>query len=332
MIVAKTTIPTEKEFIEFIKKISDDAQSFLLSGKLEESQINGNGFEELVFKIAICCSKDTLFEDKLYRTADREFPDIVAHEYYGIEVKFTDKDKWTSIGNSVLESSRIKGVEKIYVLFGKFAGKPEVMFKKYQDCLSGISVTHWPRYQIDMKLKDGDSIFDKMKVDYETLCADGNPISYIRKYYKENLKEGESLWWIDDSAVQETNLSPIIRNLKDIPVEDKTKILADLFVVFPEVFGNSINKYEAIPGYLVSKYGVVTANLRDWFSAGGTVEFIHEGKKYAVPQVVGKMLEMAKIISGLFADKKQEKAWLNLVSNYLKDLPIIDIYKAKIVS
>ena len=83
------------------------------------------------------------------------FPDIMATNYCGVEVKSTKDDKWTSIGSSIVESTRNATVENIYMLFGKLGGNPpEFKLKPYQDCLSEIAVTHSPRYVINMELSE----------------------------------------------------------------------------------------------------------------------------------------------------------------------------------
>jgi hypothetical protein len=81
--------------------------------------LSGNEFESISLNAAQKSAQGTVFENRIYQTADRDFPDIVANDYWGIEVKATKKDDWRSIGNSVLESSRISTVEKIYIFFWK---------------------------------------------------------------------------------------------------------------------------------------------------------------------------------------------------------------------
>lgn len=49
------------------------------------------------------------------------FPDIVLG-HRGIEVKFTEKDTWRSVANSVFESTKSQSVTAIYALFGKMGG------------------------------------------------------------------------------------------------------------------------------------------------------------------------------------------------------------------
>lgn len=257
------------------------------------STLSGAEFELITYENAVIQAKGTLFENKLIHTADREFPDIVAAGLYGIEVKATKKDDWTSIGNSVLESSRVDTVENIYVFFGKLGGEPDVKYRKYEDCLRGISVTHYPRYQIDMLLDEGSSIFQKMGVGYDEIRESDNPITPIRAYYKKQMVEGDALWWIGDDAEDMPDLSPIIKNFTTLDAEIKDEIKANIFSYFPEVLSNSAKKYERIPAYLASQYGVVTASLRDNFTAGGQVDISYDGDDFRVPQIIGELLRLA---------------------------------------
>lgn len=88
------------------------------------------------------------------------FPDILLHETkYGVEIKSTQKDSWTSTGSSIVESTRDADTERVYMLFAKLGGTPEFRCKPYQQCLSNIAVTHAPRYLIDMELDEKNNIF-----------------------------------------------------------------------------------------------------------------------------------------------------------------------------
>ncbi|MCX8517962.1 MAG: hypothetical protein ORN29_07870 [Rhodoferax sp.] len=69
------------------------------------------------------------------------FPDIAVRQF-GIEVKFTSNDTWLSIANSVLETNRIATVEKVFVVFGKMGGKPEVRWCRYEDCVVHVRTSH----------------------------------------------------------------------------------------------------------------------------------------------------------------------------------------------
>lgn len=273
--------------------------------------LSGADFELITFENAKLKAYGTPFQDKLVHTSDREFPDIVASGLFGVEVKATKKDDWTSIGNSVLESSRIDTVEKIYMFFGKLGGAPDIKYRNYEDCLRGISVTHYPRYQIDMLLDEDNSIFNKMGVDYDAIRSASNPVKTIRAYYRSQLKEGDALWWIGDDAEDMPSLSPIIKNFSSLDRESRDKIKAELFAFFPELFSESSKKYERIPAYLASQHGVVTANLRDNFTAGGQVDIKYNQETLRVPQVVGELLRLAPTVRSYLDGKTQVQ-----LSNY----------------
>lgn len=93
---------------------------------------------------------------------------------------------WTSTGSSIVESTRDKNVENIYMLFGKLGGKTaEFKCRPYEDCLSDIAVTHSPRYLINMELTKEQTIFSKMGVAYDQLRNAPDSIEIVRKYYRE---------------------------------------------------------------------------------------------------------------------------------------------------
>lgn len=165
----ESNIELSNTFESLLNRVASNMELILNTDIDRYSKLSGNQFEDLAFDIFVKESIGTPFENTLYHTADRDFPDIVAMDVFGVEVKATKKDDWTSIGNSILESSRVQSVEKIYILFGKLGGIPQVKYRDYESCLKGISVTHYPRYQIDMQLPEGESIFEKIGIPYDTL-------------------------------------------------------------------------------------------------------------------------------------------------------------------
>lgn len=97
------------------------------------------------------CGRTPFRVEEIRLVSAQYFPDIIAEKYYGVEVKSTKENHWTSTGSSIVESTRDKNVENIYMLFGKLGGKTaEFKCRPYEDCLSDIAVTHSPRYLINM--------------------------------------------------------------------------------------------------------------------------------------------------------------------------------------
>jgi hypothetical protein len=276
-------------------------------------------------------SKATIFENAILRTRDREFPDIIISGYFGVEVKATKKDDWHSIGNSVLESSRFDSVKYIFIFFGKLGGDVDVKYRTYEDCLSGIAVTHFPRYKINMDLVEGNSIFNLMDTPYEEIRTSKKPIKYIREYYKKQLGSGQALWWLDDDVEHATVDSPMIKNFNSIAATDKADIIAELMVIFPEIFSKSTQKYERIPAYLTTKHSIVSSNLRDVFSAGGAIRVTIDGKHHTLPHIAGLLMDTSEKIKTQLAtlDPKTissfwefeisdnlEKTWVNIIDKY----------------
>jgi len=217
-------------------------------------------FETVVFEKIQEAAEGTIFAGTIKQTGTHAFPDIIANGYFGIEVKMTTSNHWTSTGNSVLESSRIESVERIYIMFGKFGGKMDIRFRLYQECLPGISVTHSPRYRINMELPIGKSIFDKIGIDYNTLRKDDNTIKKIKEYYKSKLKNGEELWWIDQESSKK-DVSPIIRPFRNLSFKEKENFIIESMILFPEIFGNNSAKFERAAAYLITEYNAVSANF-----------------------------------------------------------------------
>lgn len=131
----------------------------------------GTKMEAVALNVLHEVSPQTPFrKEEIKLVSGAKFPDIQAEKYYGVEVKTTSTNTWKSIGSSIVESTRIEDVSMIYMLFGKLGGDyAEFRCKPYEECLDNISLTHQPRYQIDMELdkKKRENIFQKMKIDYD---------------------------------------------------------------------------------------------------------------------------------------------------------------------
>lgn len=185
----------QKAFANLMNKteniLNEDARNnpslyrHLSSAELEECSVE---------KIKQAC-KDTPFDaNEVKLISGQRFPDIIAEKYYGIEVKKTKQDNWKSVGSSIVESTRDKFVEDIYILFGKMGGKyPEFACRPYEDVMYDIAVTHSPRYLIDMELQKGHTIFDKMNIPYNELRSDRTSIDKVRSYYKQKAYENNKM-------------------------------------------------------------------------------------------------------------------------------------------
>ena len=233
----------------------------------------------------------TPFEGSIQLVSGAAFPDIVANNYYGVEVKSTNKNHWRSIGSSILESTRIQSVERIFLTFGKLGAPVEFRSRPYEECLYGSSVTHYPRYQIDMELRPGETIFDKMGVPYDVLRKMNNPVELVSRYYKSQLKPGESLWRADTGNIEEESAPPTVKLWTALSADMKEVLTVQGYALFPEVLqSGSPKKYNRYALWLVTKQGVVNTNIRDSFSAGGKVPMrTTEGIDVLMPAAFGRI-------------------------------------------
>lgn len=257
---------------------------------------SGKKLELDVYHALVESAKGTVFENTIHLISGASFPDIVANKFYGVEVKSTEKNHWTSIGSSILESTRIQSVERIYLTFGKLGTPIEFLSKPYEDCLSDIAVTHYPRYKIDMKLNKGETIFDKMGITYDKLRTMDNPIEPVSRYYKGKLKEGQTLWWATTTETE--YVSPMVKLWNTLNPAEKIRLTAQGYALFPEIIGGKGNKkYQNFALWLAVKKGIINTNIRDQFSAGGKVTLSIDNKKFdKLPATFGHLLEYKNLI------------------------------------
>lgn len=279
-------------------------------------------------------AKGTNFEGTIQIISGQRFPDIVAAKYYGVEVKSTKEDRWTLIGGSVAEGTRVEDVEHIFFLFGKLHKPVEFRTRRYEKCLCDIAVTHSPRYKIDMNLPEGETIFDKMGISYDEMRKLQNPIRPVVEYFKSTLKAGESLWWVNGEDAVSGTVPAKIRMWKTLPKEEREELVAKGFALFPELFSDSRNKYERFTLWLVANHGVVSSSMRDPFSAGGQFDLDVNGVHYEkLPQkyiqlffykdkVEDTILKIGEdVLCATWGTEKtgfeyRMKTWMELVSKY----------------
>lgn len=220
------------------------------------------------------------------------FPDIVLRgKHYGVEIKSTQKDQWTSTGSSIIESTRDANTDRIYMMFGKLGGSPEFKCKPYQMCLSNIAVTHSPRYLIDMNMESDDNIFAKMNVDYEEFrkLEESHKISRVREYYLQKAKrenKQEMPWWMNET----TNVNLSFYN--DLPADKKRVIQAKACILFQSLYDeDNRNRYRPVSLWLCNNYSLLCPNIRDEFSAGGKCDIINGVKlERPYPHIVRELL------------------------------------------
>ena len=289
MIISENKNPSINEFKQLMMKTDNLLNLEAIGKESYYKDRNGTKLEKDVYDALIRCSKNSPFEGTIQLVSGSAFPDIIANKFYGVEVKSTNKNHWKSIGSSILESTRDKNVERIFLTFGKLSSPVAFKSKPYEECLSGISVTHYPRYQIDMELNKGETIFDKMGISYDELRKMDNPVEPVSRYYKQKLKPGESLWWAN-SNVEETTAPITVRLWNTLTQSEKIFYTIHGYILFPEILSNSNIKYQRYALWLATNCGIINTNIRDQFSAGGCVDIItSNGILKKVPAIFGRI-------------------------------------------
>lgn len=328
MVVSVNSEPHKNEFNSLLNSTIIELNAHAKKSPKKIEQLKGNKLEPYVGEVMTELAVGTAFENSIEVIGGQKFPDIIANKFYGIEVKTTTQNHWKTTGNSVLESTRVEDVERIFMLFGKL-GKPiEFKCRAYEECLSEVVVTHSPRYLIDMNLEKGKTIFDKINTPYDTLRQKQNPIKPITDYYKSKLKPGQELWWIQDTE-QASNL--VINIWNNLNQKEKQEIKNRAMVYFPEVFSNRGDKFARLAIWLVTKESIVCPNIRDLFTAGGKDNYLIKNKTYKnIPRIYIKLFEnIASVLEVLINtssielteywnektnEKKKILDWIELVS------------------
>lgn len=273
--------------------------------KLYET-LTGSKLEGKVYEILCRQVQGTAFEGMVELISGQRFPDIVVGGYYGVEVKTTKSEHWKSTGSSVAEGTRVEGVERIYMLFGKMHTPVDFRFKRYEDCLAEVVVTHSPRYAIDMDLPLGGTFFDKLGMTYDELRKQENPIRTVLDYYRSRLKPGEQVWWLDNEQASGTSI--VIRMLNTLPALEQELYKVKGFGFFPEILGQSPSKFQRFTMWLATHEGVVCHNIRDKYTSAGR-ECIHfDGVTYReVPKMLVTLHKCFSRVRKLIEDTPAEE-------------------------
>lgn len=298
MIISNNRVPPLSEFQLLMEKTDQLLNADAAIKEAYYSTRNGTELEKDVYQALCKAAENTAFERSIQLVSGASFPDIVARNYYGVEVKSTNKNHWKSIGSSILESTRNQNVKRIYLTFGKLGRPVQFKSRPYEECLSGISVTHYPRYQIDMELQEGETIFDKMGIPYDTLRSMESPVLPVARYYRSQLKEGESLWWANDENIESQAAPFTVRLWSSLSPEEKNHYTVLGYAFFPEIlsYGNS-QKYQRYALWLATDCGIINTNIRDQFSAGGQMDIpTANGVFYGMPATYSRILRNRNLI------------------------------------
>lgn len=326
LIIASNPEPHYLDFCALMQRLDQYLNHDAKQRPAYYSNRRDKALETDVFNALIVCAEGTAFEGSIELVSGSHFPDIVANKFYGVEVKSTKSNKWTSIGSSILESTRVQDVERIFITFGKMAEPIAFRSRPYEACMKGIAVTHYPRYQIDMNLAKGESIFDRMGIAYDVLRTLDDPITPVANYLKKHLKKGERLWWAGQSSA--TSSSGVLRLWSTLDKYEKDYYVALACALYPEIMGASQDKYHSFSLWLVTECSIVNNNIRDSFSAGGSV--VIQGM--CLPGIFKRLMTHKKLIRTIIEESETKqladcwqlpiveqerlRQWVHLVADY----------------
>lgn len=268
-----------------------------------------------------------------YKPHPHAFPDIALGEF-GVEVKFTEKDTWRSIANSIFEGTRDLSVIHVYLIYGKMGGIPEIRWGKYDDCVMHVRTSHVPRFEVEMNAEI--SLFEQMGITYEFFakCSIEDKMEYVREYARKRLKPGERLWWLENKEEQEHTLPLQVRIYMNLSQPEKRRLRAEAALLCPQIVkpSRTRDKYSDAVSYMLTYRGVLCPQARDLFSAGSVALRADEkrGGNYiqrALADIENEMLEAAETLEdSLFLEywntivpaEERIPTWLSLADGYAR--------------
>lgn len=337
----------EERFARFMQ-ITTEALRRDAHSKIEYySKQNGEKLEGVVLDMMRSHANEfDISPESIKPTLKQHFPDILLGNNFGVEVKSTKEHSWTSTGSSIVESLREEQVRRIYLMFGRLSA-PDIDFrcKPYEDCLYDIAVTHSPRYLISMDLKNSSqTIFGKMKIDYDTFRESREQIEIVRNYYREKFnqngqKKGEMPWWIGSDTGATPFKYPTLQEngfirmweIIDGPTQEYLKACA--YILFPEILGGGTTKYQGLTLWLCSRYSIVTSSLRDKFSAGGRGNIYVNGtlRWGNLPKTICRLLVQMDTIRAVFETHSDVYHEIRYYASYFKpDADAFELWKQQI--
>ncbi len=256
------------------------------------------------------------------------FPDVLVNGF-GVEVKYTQRKTWHGTGNSIFEGMRDSNTHQIYLIFCR-ADLPEIRWRRYEDCIKGVRISHSPRYMIDMDVSE--SFFDDLGIPYSEFISysTNEKMVYVREHVKQRISEHEKLWWIDE---ENSHTLPMqVRIYRLLPSEVKIMLRAETALMCPQILKGSRQKgkYDQAAIYLLTQHGVVAPQIRDLFTAGSVAgterggNYLLRSLKHIENEIVdaSKRLEDALFVeywgSSCPVDQRIPR-WLELADHYAVD-------------
>jgi hypothetical protein len=241
------------------------------------------------------------------------FPDVtIETTTIGIELKGTTSHHKFN-GNSVVASTMRPSLTKIYLLYW-IGQEKEIGLRDYFDCVAYPVVTHSPRFQLDIDLKRGESMFGTQKgkvgnvEDVIFRRSGGIDSDKIISWMAERARaKNETPWWISQDETLPTG-STGLKKCAELDQREREAFLKNAFLLFPQVFDRtSRNKYNDVVAWAISTHGVLTT--RDDYSAGGKVPITisaYSSQTFDLPAVVERAINALNSPAKVYLDEVNE--------------------------
>lgn len=272
---------------------------FCLKQKLENYQAfdTWKHLEILTAECAIdLIQNDTNYDGWIveYDENAHKFPDVVIttnDRKFGIEVKSSKSKNWETLGGSINESTKVPGLDEIFILFGKnINNQVNIKIKEFSKCVKSVAVTHSPRYLIDMDLKDGADIFTHLNTSYEDVCSTASPFDLFKNYFKEKAKKSNTKFWFlsddENERSSETYQELEWKFFSRLSSEAKTELISEAIILYPfDLFGSKKTIYDNANLFFLGR-NIISNSMRDNFTAGGQLDI----SGYNIPQKYSLLL------------------------------------------
>lgn len=250
------------------------------------------------------------------------FPDIrfeYQNKLYGIEVKrILNSKSEKTLGNSVNnESSNDIPAERTFALLFKALGDGNyiVEIKPYYNCITGIVVSHYPRFSLSFN-NDGNNSFEE-NIGCSVKDFRKNPIKRTIKYFED---QKIPIWGV--SPEEKKIFEKSIKFYRSLDRDIKNELNASMLLKFPYLFtSKKSNNYDDAIKWLVSN-GIVHTSLRDNFSAGGKNKRIKSYTTNEMKETVKKVINHIDT-EGSFLGIKKDDIILD-VHRYLSNNEIVE--------
>lgn len=262
------------------------SQNFGINSKVLSGD-QGKGFEQLVVEILQeIVSEDKFRSVKIIPKFAHFFPDIeieCPEGIFGLELKFRKSGEWSTNGGTIFESQTNNNLKNIFLMFGAYDKKIErilVKIESYWKSITGIAVTHSPRYQINLNSTKRPVFENWNKYNDFRLSSVEDKTNFFAAWARSNIPDVK--WY---------NVNPTWFNTLDHEIQ--LKLTGEAFALFPmNLLLDKHAHYSKVGMYWLDAYYVANKSLRDVFSAGGQVEI--DG--FAVPKILKKLQDVRKYI------------------------------------